>query len=220
MIVALVPARAGSKGLPGKNTLALAGEPLWRRAALQGARCADRAIVSSDIAGIADAMPTGVELHPRPAALAGDAVTMAELIAHLVEACDLGGATLLLLQPTSPLRSDADIAAVLGLREAGGYPMALTVTESDRTILKQGTLDGDRFVPLSAPEHCFANRQALPPTYRPNGAVYAFSEAAFTAAGGFPAARIGAVAMPAERSLDIDRAEDYEAAVRALEAAA
>jgi len=88
----------------------------------------------------------------------------------------------------------------------------MSVTEADRSVLKWGRLEGDRFVPLSDPAHCFANRQSLPPVVKPNGAVYVLDAARFVASGSFVSEHIGALVMPAERSHDIDNLQDFERA--------
>ena len=83
-------------------------------------------------------------------------------------------------------------------------------------MLKWGRLDGDRFVPLSDPAHCFANRQSLPPVVRPNGAVYVMNAEWFLKRGSFVSERIGVVPMSAERSQDIDTLADFERCEAAL----
>jgi N-acylneuraminate cytidylyltransferase len=87
----------------------------------------------------------------------------------------------------------------------------MSVTDADRSVLKWGQVMNDgRFVPLSKPEHCFANRQSLPPVYKPNGAVYAMDAQWFIEQKSFVSERIGTVVMPAERSFDIDNMNDFE----------
>lgn len=208
---ALIPLRAGSRGLPGKNTRLLAGKPLYRHAvdtALEAG--ATRVVISTDIAEVLSAPhPARVQTLPRPADLAGDAVPMAPVVLHAIGAARLEG-TLVLLQATSPLRRAADIAAALAVYASGAHELVISVTPADRSVLKWGTVDGDRFRPLSAPAYCFANRQSLPAVVRPNGAVYVVDAAAFAARGSFVTDRIGMVEMDAECSLDIDSLADFE----------
>lgn len=209
-LIALVPVRAGSKGLPGKNLRPLAGVPLWRRAVDQAlAVGADEVIVSTDIAELL-ALPAGPRLRmlPRPAALAGDAVPMDPVIGHALSELP-GPARVLLLQATSPLRSLADIRATLARFAAGDVDLAMTVTPADPGVLKWGLVADGRFRALVDPGHPFANRQALPPVWRPNGAVYVFDADGFRARGRLACERIGAVEMPPERSADIDDAADF-----------
>ena len=215
-LIALVPVRAGSRGLPGKNLAPLAGVPLWRRAADQGAALGAEVVVSTDIPEILGLPPqAGLRILPRPAALAGDDVPMDPVIAHALEALP-GPARVVLLQATSPLRSLSDIAAALEMFDAGGWDLVMTVTAADPGVLKWGRLEGGRFRPLGDPAHPFANRQALPPVWRPNGAVYVFDADGFRTRGRLVGPRIGAVPMPAARSADIDDVADFARAEAAL----
>jgi len=117
-----------------------------------------------------------------------------------------------LLQPTSPLRLPEDIHASIARLVASDADLSMGVTAADKGVLKYGQVVDGRFVPLSRPEHCFANRQSLPEVVRPNGAVYAFRAGWFRRNGGFETSRIAAVLMPAERSIDVDSVEDFERA--------
>lgn len=209
-LVAVVPVRGGSKGLPGKNLRPLAGVPLWRRAVDQGLTAgADEVVVTTDIAEILDA-PTapGLRLLARPAELARDDTPMAPVLTHALKALQ-GPTRIVLLQATSPLRAIDDIRAAVALHETGRYELVKTVTPTDAGILKYGTLDGERFVPVSDPAYCFTNRQSLPPVMKPNGAVYVFDRDWFLARGTLATDSIGAVVMPPERSFDIDTADDF-----------
>ena len=216
-VIALVPVRAGSRGMPGKNLAPLAGVPLWRRAVEQGrAAGAAEVVVSTDIAGLlASAPEAGVRMLRRPAELAGDAVPMDPVIAHALEALP-GPARVVLLQATSPLRRVDDIRRAVDLHAAGGWDLVMSVSPADPGVLKCGLVEGGRFRALVDPAHPFANRQALPPVWRPNGAVYVFDADAFRARGRLACDRIGVVEMPAERALDIDTAEDFARAEAAL----
>ena len=209
--VAIIPARAGSKGAPGKNTRLFSGVPLWRRAADQGLSCsASRVLVTTDIQTIiADAQPDWIEVLARPSDLASDTTPMAPVLMHALADPTLEGATVVLLQPTSPLRTDDDIQRCLALYRGGGFDLVLSATETDRSVLKYGTREGDRFAPLRQAEHCFSNRQSLPAVWRPNGAVYVFGRDWFLANEGFVSERIGMVEMPAARSHDIDSDDDF-----------
>ena len=101
--------------------------------------------------------------------------------------------------------------AALERLASGAFDLVMSVTEADRGVLKWGQLQADgRFVPLCSPEHCFANRQSLPPVYKPNGAVNAMQAGWFVAQQSFVSERIGTVVMPPERSHDIDNLSDFE----------
>jgi CMP-N-acetylneuraminic acid synthetase len=209
---AVIPLRGGSKGLPGKNTRLLAGKPLYRHAVdLALAAGASRVLLSTDISQVLSAShPPSVQTVQRPPELCGDAVPMAPVLLHALQAAQVNGAVVL-LQATSPLRQVADVQAALQQLASGSFDLVMSVTEADRGVLKWGQLQADgRFVPLSKPEHCFANRQSLPPVYKPNGAVYALQASWFIANQGFVSERIGTVVMPPERSHDIDTLADFE----------
>jgi N-acylneuraminate cytidylyltransferase len=211
--VALIPLRAGSAGLPGKNTRPLAGRPLYRHAVEQ-ARAAGlaRVLISTDIAEILDA-PTepGVTVCHRPAELASAAAPMDAVLRHVLARDLTGPARVVLLQATSPLRQAGDIAAALDLHRQGGFDLVLSATRADASVLKWGRARGAEFVPLSDPAHCFANRAELPPVYRPNGAVYVFDADWFRGSGTLAGGRIGMVEMPPDRAADIDSAADFAA---------
>ena len=216
--LAIVPVRAGSKGLPGKNLRPIAGEALWLRAARQGARMADRVIVTTDATDILQAAPEPGTAHlRRPPELARDDTPMAPVLMHALSGVP-DDTRVVLLQPTSPLRTDADIAAGLRLYGEGGWSMVMSVTEADRGVLKWGRVEDGRFLPLGRAGDSFANRQALPPVVRPNGAVYVFAAGAFRDAGGFPSKRIGVTLMPEARALDIDDLASFDEAERRLAA--
>jgi N-acylneuraminate cytidylyltransferase len=139
---------------------------------------------------------------------------MARVVLHaLSEEAGLGisdSTMVVLLQPTSPLRTPEDIRSSIQHLVTSDADLAMGVTEVDAGVLKFGRLLDGRFIPISDPEHCFANRQTLPPVVRPNGAVYAFQAGWFRRNGGFVTTRIAAVSMPPERSIDVDTIQDFE----------
>ena len=211
---AIIPARAGSRGRPGKNTALLAGKPLWRWSLDQAREAgATEVIVTTDIEDILSEAPTpGLTLLRRPPELSRDATPMAPVLMHALAGDALAGQTIVLLQPTSPLRTAEDIRAAVDLFAGGSHDLVMSVTEANRGVLKYGTLEGARFTALRDPAFCFTNRQALPPVYRPTGAVYVFNRDWFLQNGGFETDRIGAVEMPAERATDIDTQDDLDRA--------
>lgn len=218
--IALVPLRAGSKGLPGKNTRLLCGRPLYRHAVDQGlAAGASQVFISTDIPEVLAAdHGEHVRAVHRPAELAGDTVPMDAVLRHFLSGDFRQPANVVLLQATSPLRRAEDIRGALEVYARGGFDLVMSVTETAPTILKYGTAaPGGRFVPVSDPAYCFTNRQALPKVYRPNGAVYVFDADWFRAKGALATDRIGMFEMPAERSHDIDTEADFQLAERLLE---
>ncbi len=217
--IALVPLRAGSKGLPGKNTRPLAGKPLYRHAVDQGLEAgAVEIFISTDIPELLAADHGGrVHAVPRPVELAGDTVPMDAVLRHFLAEDFRQPATVVLLQATSPLRRAEHIRGALEVFARGAFDLVMSVTETAPTILKYGTAAPDgRFVPVSDPAYCFTNRQALPKVYRPNGAVYVFDAGWFRRSGSLATEKIGMFEMDADSSHDIDTEADFERAEHLL----
>ena len=208
---AIVPVRAGSKGMPGKNIRPINGTPLYMYAVNQSVGFAKKCVVSTDIPQILDGATGGATYHPlrRPAELATDEAPMEAVIRHAIDSAGISG-SVLLLQATSPLRSDRDIASACELYTSGRYELVLSVSRTSSAPLKYGFWSENRFTSLSDPKYCFANRQSLPALYRPNGALYIFDAAWFIKNGGFVTRSVGATLMPAERSIDVDTHADFQ----------
>jgi N-acylneuraminate cytidylyltransferase len=214
---ALIPLRAGSKGLPGKNVRHLVGKPLYQYAIdaahLAGAQCC---YVTTDIAEVLSTKFTApVALIQRPTHLQGDEVPMAPVLIHSIEQSTITG-TVVLLQATSPMRTAQHIQSALAEFATGAHHLVMSVTSADSSVLKWGFLSDGTFKPLAEPAFCFSNRQQLPLVYRPNGAIYVFDAQWFVRNGGFITDKIGAFQMSASDSLDIDTLEDFERCEQAL----
>ncbi len=219
--ITLVPLRAGSKGLPGKNTRDLAGKPLFRHAVDQGrAAGASRVFVSTDIPTILSASEDpDFKTVPRPSELAGDTVPMDAVLRHFLAQDFKGAGTMVLLQATSPLRQPDHIRDAVEVFMRGSFDLVMSVTETASSILKYGTAAPEGFfVPVSDPAYCFSNRQDLPKVYRPNGAVYVFDADWLRSTGSLTTNNIGMYEMDADSSHDIDTAADFDLAERLLAA--
>lgn len=210
--VAIIPARAGSKGLPRKNVRPLGGAPLYRHAVEQAeAVDVDRIIITTDIPEILKSeFGSSVRVHARPTELCGDDVEMAPVLLDALDAQGLPHATVVLLQVTSPLRSPAAIRSCVELYDREDVDLVMTVTQADRGVLKYGTVEAGRFHALRDPSHPFTNRQSLPPVYRPNGAVFVFESEWLHRNRGLRTDSIAVHEMSAEDSVDIDTLEDLE----------
>ena len=170
-VVALVPARGGSKGIPRKNLAPLAGKPLlaWTIEAALASEAVTRTVVSTEDDEIARAArAAGAEVLARPAELAADGTPMRDVIEHALG--ELGGTeVLVLLQPTSPLRRAEHVDAAVALLHATGADSVLSVVEVPHRY-RPGSLmalDGDRLVALA--EDYAATRQEKPAVYARNG---------------------------------------------------
>ena len=208
--VAIVPCRAGSKGLIDKNFLILGSEKLYKIALDQALRCISEVIISSDKNLEKELECYSVEQHLRSPELSTDQSTMAELMFELIRQYQLHESTIVLLQPTSPLRRDEDISESIKTFKNNTFDLVFTVSAQDRAVLKSGFVRGNQFIPIAEPDFTFMNRQDLPELFRPNGAVYVFNGGWFVENNGFTSNNIGVVEMPKENSLDIDNQQDFD----------
>lgn len=219
--VAIIPARGGSAGLPGKHLRLLGGEPLivhTIRAAL-AARRIDRTIVSTDDRRIrAAARRAGAEApFLRPAELARDDTPTLPVILHAVEWLESAGQrvdVVATLQPTSPLRGPDEIDAVVALLDAGSHRSAVSVTLLEWPLSVLGRLEDGRFERLQ-PDLGDARRQAAPHMARVTGGVYV-TRRDLLAEGRLLDDRPAAHVVEPGTAIDIDTAADLSAARRAL----
>jgi CMP-N,N'-diacetyllegionaminic acid synthase len=219
--LAVVPFRAGSKGLEGKNFKSFCGRSLWSRAAAQGLRTCGNLICTTD-AEISQEWEdfAGQILDHRPDHLSEDTSKMSDVIFHLIDRYNLTSQIIVLLQPTNPLRSDKDIYRALELYSRSQCKMVMSVSKKDNRILKHGFIKNGRFETINRAEYCFENRQNLPDVFGPNGAIYIFRADDFLAAKGFPHDSVYAYEMDLVSSIDIDKIEDFENAERVALASA
>jgi CMP-N,N'-diacetyllegionaminic acid synthase len=206
-LLALIPARGGSKGIPRKNIYPLFGKPLlqWSIEAAHEAISVDQIVVSTDDHEIAEvSKAAGAEVpFLRPSELAGDTTPGIAPVLHALE--QLTHVTdVLLLQPTSPLRTAADIEAIVGLRREAGNESAVSLTLSHKhPAWMYGLSETQRLQPFlqAKQEDC---RQQLPPAYVLNGARYLASRDILLREKSFITEDTVGYVMPAERSVDID----------------
>lgn len=219
-VVAIVPARGGSKTLPGKNVKDLGGKPLlaWSIEVATDTDEIDRVIVSTDDDEIADvATAYGAEVLERPAHLATDDALVVDTIRHAIAACDLSATAeyVVMLEPTSPLRTSDDVRRCLELLsdETEAYDSVATFTDAELNPHRvwQLTADGpEPYIPDADP---WQPRQQLPEAYQLTGAVYAFRTDAVTEDGtSLLFGNAGAVLMPQRRAVDIDTELDFRLA--------
>jgi len=211
-VVAIVPARGGSKGLPGKNIRPLAGKPLIAHSIIAALGCPliQRCIVSTDDPEIkARSLEWGAEVIDRPAAFAADASPTQAAVRHVLTSLDELPEYFVLLQPTSPLRNSRHLTACLEAFFASDAACTISVTETEHHPYKSHTLEGGRLRPLFGAENLHRPRQALPKVLRENGAIYAMKSALFLERDSFYAEPALAYEMPNEASVDIDTFQDF-----------
>jgi N-acylneuraminate cytidylyltransferase len=215
-VIVVVPARGGSKSIPGKNIKPLLGKPLlaWSIDVARQVKEIDRIIVSTDDPGIAAVgEASGAEIYLRPAHLATDEALVIDALKDLLGRLELEGEKpewVVLLEPTCPLRTDEDLRKCLELVSQGGYDSVATFKDADLNPHRAWRLtDGvpEVFIPGAVP---WLPRQKLPKAYQLNGAVYIFRASLLAEeAKSLLVGRLGAVLMPRERSQDIDDHLDF-----------
>ena len=216
-ILGIIPARGGSKGVKRKNILKAGGRPLiaWTIVEAKKSRYLDRLILSSeDSEIIAVAKKWGCEVpFVRPKKLAKDETPGIEPVLHAIKTLPQKYDFVVLLQPTSPLRSVADIDGCIKRCVDGNFPACVSVTEPDKSPYWMYRIEKKGFIrPLLKSKRSATSRQQLPKSYILNGAVYVadckwlLHYKAFIAKG-----TVGYV-MPKERSIDIDSELDLKLA--------
>lgn len=181
-LLAIIPARGGSKGLPGKNLRSLAGLPLIAHSILFSKLCPeiDRCIVSTDSDSIADvARLHGADVpFLRPSELATDETPMWSVLQHAV--CEMERRqgqcfkSVLLLQPTAPCRLPEDLTRAVTLLDADASALGVVaVSEPEFNPRFVCVEDHDGYMKrLFAGSATYARRQDVPPVYRINGLLY------------------------------------------------
>jgi CMP-N-acetylneuraminic acid synthetase len=226
-VLAIVPARGGSKGVPGKNLRPLAGRTLldYTAAAARQSGVIDRVVLTTDDAAVADAgRAAGLEVpFMRPAALAQDDTPMLPVLKHAIGALISAGWTpelVVLLQPTSPLRTPAHVRAAVDLLRSSGADSVVTVVEVPKHLspdyvmkIEDGVLRP--FLPEGAR---ISRRQDVRPAYSRDGTVYAFRRDTVERFDSIYGDDCRPLVIDAAESLSIDTPEDWAAAERLLEA--
>jgi CMP-N,N'-diacetyllegionaminic acid synthase len=214
----VIPARGGSKGVPGKNLRLLGGRPLlaYTAAASLNARRLARAVLSTDDPAIAAAgRALGLDVpFMRPDALAGDDTPMLPVLVHAVDELRRAGFaadTVVLLQPTSPLRTAAQVDAALELLDSTGADSVVTVVEVPHQFSPVSVLalDGGRLRPyLSGP--VITRRQDKPRVFARNGPAVLAVRVATLEAGSLYGSDCRPLLMDAATSVDIDDPADFD----------
>jgi CMP-N-acetylneuraminic acid synthetase len=218
-VVALTPARGGSKAVPYKNLHPLGGKPLlaWPIESARQTPEIDRVIVSTDDPRIADAAKTlGAEVLHRPAELASDTALVADTIRYVWSQLKSEGEVaqvLVLLEATSPFRSAGLISRCLTRLVSEGLDSIATFNGACINPERTWRIDAGAPQPFINGAVPWKPRQQLTPAYQLNGAVYAFFPDRLPP--GIPNVlfgKMGAEVVPGESVIDIDTLEDFRIA--------
>ena len=224
-VLALVPARGGSKGIPDKNIRPLAGRTLLEYAARAASESAviDRVVLSTDSERVAEeGRRAGLEVpFIRPAELAQDDTPMLPVIDHAVEFLSQHGwdaEVIVLLQPTSPLRTPSHIRAALQELRGSKADSVVTVVELPRHVSPDYVMriDDGRLVPFLAEGARISRRQDARPAFVRDGTVYAFWTRTLRETRSIYGQHCRPLVVPARESITIDTQDDWEDAERRL----
>jgi len=220
-ILSIIPARGGSKGLPNKNILSLAGKPLiaWSIEASKASKYITKTVVSSDSKEILNiAKEYKADTINRPYFLALDDSSSESVVIHALDSVKENFDYIILLQPTSPLRDSSHIDKAFELLLKSDADALISVKEIDNKILKafmedeKGNLKG-----IANNTFPFMPRQKLPKTYMSNGAIYIIKTKTFLKNKSFFAKKTIKFLMDEVSSLDIDSKEDFDKVDKIME---
>jgi CMP-N-acetylneuraminic acid synthetase len=220
-VLAVIPARGGSKSVPNKNITPVGGKPLiaWTIEAALACPAVDRVLVTTDspsISSVAAACGADVPFL-RPDFLAGDAAPSIDAVLHALEWVaehekyypDI----VVALQPTSPLRTAADIASAIGLARDSDVQSVVSLTEAAQHPHWMNVIDGSGYVrdflPGVAAAAC---RQDLPVVYAQNGAISLARRLPLLEYRTWFMPRTRGYIMPVDRSIDVDTEWDLRLA--------
>lgn len=217
-ILAIIPARGGSKGIPKKNIIPLAGKPLiaWTIDAAKKSKYIDKVVVSSDDDEILKvATKFGAESIKRPTKLATDTALPEPLIFqvmnYLKEKEGYVPKIIVYLQPTSPLRDTVDIDSSIEMILNKKATAIISVHELEKKYLKTFITDEYGYLKGSVNnKYPFMNRQQLPNIYMPNGIIFAITRKEFMKTGQLFSNKTAPYIMTPEKGFDLDTLEDLK----------
>jgi len=212
-LLALIPARGGSKGIPRKNVKKICDKPLiaWSIEAAQKSKYIDKLVVSTEdkeISNIAKKYGADIPLS-RPEELSRDDTLIVPVILDAIKKLP-GYDWVLLLQPTSPLRTEEDIDRMIRLCYKRGVNAAVSVCLANKHPNWMYEISGHGYLKPYIDTPLISRRQELPFIYNLNGALYCANIGWLKKTGTFLTDETLAYEMPVERSVDIDNISDWK----------
>jgi len=214
-VLAIIPARGGSKRLPRKNVLPLAGKPLivWTIEAGLNSRCIDKVIVTSDDDEILKvSSEAGSTIIKRPHKLAKDNTNINDVIKHTIKIHEEHYDIVVVLQPTSPLRKAEDIDNAFEFMGQTKAPSVISVCKANKPLSWHFSLEENGMLNPVFKNKIILNSQENESTYIPNGALYISTIEYFKRTNSFYGRLTVAYIMSQEKSVDIDSQFDFDIA--------
>jgi len=216
-VIALIPARGGSKGVPGKNLYPVAGKPLIRHTIEQAlaSRLVTDVVVSTDDDRIAaESHSAGAGVILRPTEISGDTASSESALLHALSAMGLGsqlpGSELVVfLQCTSPIRREDDIDLAIRCLSETRADSLLSVSPNHR-FFWEDCVDGARA--LNYDYNRRPRRQEMKPQYIENGSIYVFGRSGFLKAKNRLFGKVALYRMDEDAAVDIDCLTDLKIA--------
>lgn len=217
--VAVIPARGGSKRIPGKNIKNFAGKPIisYSIEAAKASGIFDRIIVSTDSEDIADvARSAGAEVpFARPSELSDDNTPTAPVLEHVLKWLESEGCSvkyLCCIYPTAPFVRSEDLIKGYKLLIENNVSSVFSVTKFEFTIFRGLKINDEGFVKMFWPEHELTRSQDLPQAYHDAGQFYWLDSEKFLKNKKLYAKDAKPIILPRVLVQDIDTLEDWETA--------
>lgn len=217
-IIAIIPARGGSKRLPGKNIKKLVGKPLigWTIEAALKSKYLHRVVVSTEDEKIAEVSKKfGAEIIKRPNYLATNTAKMIDVFSHTLKFFSKKKYIpdiVILLQPASPLRDEGDIDKAIRLFLRNKAESVVSVCEVEYPPYWHFKIENKYLKPIFGYKYLKMRRQDLLKSYTPNGAIYITTPRALLKYKSFYSSKTLPYIMPPEKSIDIDNELDFRLA--------
>ena len=217
-VLGIIPARGGSKRIPGKNKKDFCGKPLitYMIEAAIGAELLDRIVVNSDDPDILAIAANYPEVYPleRPPVIAKDHSKAIEYVRQTLTYFEQKGESydvVVILQPTSPLTTSQDIDETIQLQKMTQSDSAVSVMKLDHAIhpIKMKTMNGDKLLPFVESEQGRMAEHELPTIYVRNCSVYVSTKETIEK-GKVIGDDCRGYVMPTERSVDINDPIDFD----------
>jgi len=216
--IAIIPARGGSKGIPNKNLAEVGGQSLVTRAIESAIKSGvvDVVVVSSDDRNILEAAKVaGAIAIERPADLATDSAAIEDAITHALQIFSESHptpSTLVLLQPTSPLRQASSISDAVHLfTENGKVGSVYGVIEAEHHPYKTFIANDSTLLPVGSIDDLSRSRQELPKAYRQSGSIYVVGVQDFLTSNSLHISPVRWIEVGQEEAIDVDTPADLEA---------